>query len=266
MAQHKLSELPAWIEDRISSENEVQDDAQDAIEAHNARIKKHTKDTKPMDYSKEELDQAIVDLGDEVALKRKVQALPGTVEAMGKSVATQRHEMAQLRSENATLRRANDELEARLAAVERRQSQTSHAVGTLRKGLREEWHERHEAPREEPSALVKAVASFLPTDATREQAERTAVWVVKSFGRNGGQTVRYDRECAAKLVLAKAITPDELQRWRDHDRLPDHVDVAHPQPHAAVLQQQASSLVAQHALAGLGVSALVFPSLARRGR
>ena len=146
--------------------------------------------------------------------------------------------------------------------------QTSGEVRTMRKGLAADWEERHATPPtpmdEANRALAKAVASFLDDDCTRAQATRVTEWVYKSFGRRGGQAIPYDRELAARLTLTKALTPDEHQRWKDHDRLPDHVDLAHPRAHAAVAQQQASSLYTQHAYAALGLSPLVFGSLARR--
>jgi hypothetical protein len=186
-----------------------------------------------------QMGKAIEAICDDVALQQlSGRQLRGQVGSMQKAIAAVYQDGRANRRAVRGLAQAFDKLCAGLLALERRTP---------------------------PSPLTKAVASYLQPGDSLRKAQDVAAWVVRSFGRKGGQVVAYTREGAARLRLCKALTIDEEQRWRDFGRLPDHVDLQNPRPQAPVVQAQAVSLQVQHALASLGVSPLVFPALARRG-
>jgi hypothetical protein len=130
----------------------------------------------------------------------------------------------------------------------------------LHQALDEQEDERRPDPiKEADKALTKSVASFLPDNASWDDAKNMTLWVYKSFGRRGGQQVRYDRELAGRLLLSKSITPQEHTNWQKYNRLPDDVTLnsagrAQPQADQAMLNAYAlaslnlSPLAVQHLL------------------
>jgi hypothetical protein len=124
--------------------------------------------------------------------------------------------------------------------------------------------ERDATDRASQDPLTKAIASYLTPQATLADAQRVCIWLVKSFGRQGGQVVPYDRELASRLLLTKSLSRDEHQNWQKWGRLPDSVDVQHPKPRPEVVAQQERSVQVQAILAGYNPSPLALQHLARR--
>jgi hypothetical protein len=134
-----------------------------------------------------------------------------------------------------------------------------HMFGKMRDDLLAALDEKEEERRpetEEESAnksLTRVAASFLDENSTRADATKVVSWLVKSFGRRGGQHIKYNKELAGRLLLSKSISAGEHENWKRYDRLPDDVTLqsagrAQPQADAAMLRA--------HMLAGMNVSPL----------
>jgi len=114
---------------------------------------------------------------------------------------------------------------------------------------------------EEPDELTKSVASFLKPGDTLAKAQRTAAWVVETFGRRGGEQRPYNRELASKLLVAKAISAEEHANWKTYGRLPDGVSLEKSQDRAQPVIDRQMHLA--HMLAGMNVSPLALQHLLR---
>jgi hypothetical protein len=108
---------------------------------------------------------------------------------------------------------------------------------------------------EEPDDLTKAVAAYLQPGDTLEKAGRVTMFVVRQFGRNGGQLVRYDKQLASELLLSKSISRDEHQCWREFGRLPDSVSLTGGSAGRAQAEIDRAMQVSQ-ALAAMNISPL----------
>jgi hypothetical protein len=141
-----LDDCPKWTKENFAALDKDNDaDEEDDMPTTQSRA---------LDYSREVLDKAILDLADDVQLREDLLDIPQQVQHLDKGLSDQSHAMARLRGENAILRAANDALEQRIAALERRQSQARGEMRSLKKGLQEQWLEEHEQPR---SRLQKAI-------------------------------------------------------------------------------------------------------------
>jgi hypothetical protein len=283
------------VHDSERSRAETLAEAAAAVDAHNRRVKKYRKDhdndtptwaaeafglldkdedddegenatplgkgARMADWSTEALQGTLDELEAKMSgrdLKKAMTDIADDVEGLTTRQGRHEEAMASLRAKNARLEAEVKDLRRQHAATRQAQRASTDEV----KAMRKERDKAHQEPEEEPSDLVKSVASFLPDHATRQQAEQVALWVVKSFGRHGGQALPYNRELASKLVLTKSISAEEHQNWKTYGRLPDGVALgkstgrAESSPNAAVL--------AAHYLASAGISPMVAPSLVRR--
>jgi hypothetical protein len=112
-------------------------------------------------------------------------------------------------------------------------------------------------------SLTLAAASYLDANSTRADATKVVSWLVKSFGRRGGQNIKYNRELAGRLLLSKSISAQEHENWKRYDRLPDDVTLqsagrAQPQADRAMLNA--------YALASMNLSPLAVQHLLMRRR
>jgi hypothetical protein len=136
----------------------------------------------------------------------------------------------------------------------------SKMVGDLLAALDEKEEERRE-PTEDESAnksLMYAAVPYLNPNSTKADATKVVLWLVKSFGRKGGQAIPYDRERASQLLMQKAITPQEHQNWKEYGRLPDDVTPGRAQAAAD------RAMLTAHAMASLGIAPLAAAHMLRR--
>jgi len=255
-ADPDLLDMPQWLREVCSTDKSILSGRQRSMSSNSEslgqildRLDQTLNGPSPLEKAVSELDEEVGDLQDRVELAR----------AAGSSLAKAVDDDIQ-------------RLHQRINAL----AQDSTSKDYVRRQLARLWDEldrkRHEWKADEVNdahdtdtqSLIKSVASFLPDNATRAQAERVTRWVFKSFGRRGGQALPFDRETCARLRLAKSLTSTEEANWRDYGRLPDHVDLVHPQASPTAQVTQDASLWVQQAYASLGLSPLVFPNLARR--
>ena len=129
------------------------------------------------------------------------------------------------------------------------------------------WSAPHHRAQQAPARHAGVAAltqSLMPPDASRAELVQAAQVLKSWFGPNGGQSIRYSKELAARLVLAKSITSAELARWRQHGRLPDRINVADPGKSPAVEWQDAATTRQAWLLAGIGANPLAMEAAARR--
>jgi hypothetical protein len=199
-----LAECPAWTREHILG------------------LRAHDDDDKESDMSSltdTDFQDALGELEDKLLghdrLRKSVAGLEADVDDLRGEVT------ARASSHDAELAR----LHRKIADLANRGVSVDHMYEALARLWRDVHHERAEAQMdaEEPDELTKSVASFLQPGDTRAHAQRVAQWVVKSFGRRGGQRLAYDRELASQLLCTKSITREEHQNWKTFGRLPDGV-------------------------------------------
>jgi hypothetical protein len=251
-----LDQCPMWTRENFGLLDDDDEDADDEGVSPTPKEKSMNWDATALSATLDKLDEQLNGLTPS-ALQKGLAHVEDGLDDLGTRQRSQDQELAYLRAQNARLAREIAELREEQAYTRHAAEASTTGLKTIRKGLRQQWREEHEAPPAEPSALTKAVASFLPTDATRAQAERTALWVMKSFGAKGGQVVKYDRDLASKLVLTKSISPEENQNLKTYGRLPDGVGLGTSTGRAQ--DTQSRSLTMQHWLASSGVPALLCP-------
>jgi hypothetical protein len=252
--------------------DEAIDEGQDAIDKHNQRLCAfHTDDDdredNDMHVSEAELQQCLQEFSDRIS---DVDSLPAFHRDVSKAL---------------------DALQDRITAGDMSRWEMQDHVASLQQAVRQTYHDGRSnrktvaklawmvdrlgkallglARRQEranphlPLAhLTKSVTAGLGLG---PEGELKAAQLLKSwFGDRGGQVVTYDRELAARLKIAKAISPDEMARWQKYHRLPDDVDITSPKPRIQAEAQRHTSMEVQYALAGMGLSPMVFPGLARR--
>ena len=123
--------------------------------------------------------------------------LEKAVSALDEEVGDLQDRVHAARAQGASLAKAVDDDIQRLHQRINALAQDSTSKDYVRRQLARLWEELQEARDDwkdqevddahatDNQALVKSVADFLPDNASRAQAERTARWVYKSFGRRG---------------------------------------------------------------------------------
>jgi hypothetical protein len=246
------------------------DDGLQAVRTHNQRVAHHRAQHED-DDEEEEGEAMDLDLAyDEEALAEVSESLMQRLDELG-TMPHVRKSLTRLTDEvfgqQCTTRRLHGDiadLQKSLRTAYRHEHANRAAIGALATAVDRLCKGLMRLGQEKPSPLVKSVSTFVQPGDSLAKAKRVTAWVVKSFGPRGGQQIAYDRELCAKLRLTKSLTPDEEARWKDFGRLPDRIDVRNPQPQPAAQAERNNSIMAQHVLAGLGLSPLVFPALARR--
>jgi hypothetical protein len=94
---------------------------------------------------------------------------------------------------------------------------------------------------ERHAELTKSVAALLPPGATQRQALAVTKAVIRHLGPHGGQVVPYSRALDARLRVCQALTKAQHDIWQKTNRLPDGLNLAHPQRSQAVEREQASA-------------------------
>jgi hypothetical protein len=273
MATHRREPEHDNDEDYVGNDDYDPDEelegARAAVDKHNARVDRlHDRDDEEHEmYTEAELTRTLQEFSDRIS---DVDELPGFQREVSKAL---------------------DALQARITDGNIDRWQLQDTVAGMQKAIRHAYHDgRHNrrvvaklawmvdrlgkallglAKRQTPAnpalplaQLTKSVTAGLGLSHAGEV--RAAALLKSWFGAKGGQSVKFDRELCAKLRLAKALSMDEENRWRKYQRLPDDVDIHHPQPRASVEASRNVSVEVQQVLAGLGASPLVFPHLARR--
>ena len=184
-------------------------------------------------YASDDLARTLGDLEEQLSGKR----------SMSKALDDVREDMDGLRDRM----QAHHERDARIAGSHEAQLQELRGLvqdlgrrgvstADVKAMLSKMWDDLHQAledgreeeRRVDPVAeanknLTKSVVSFLSDNPSRAEVEQTTLWVYKSFGRSGGKRIPYNKELAGRLLLSKAISPQEHENWKRYDRLPDDV-------------------------------------------
>jgi hypothetical protein len=217
----------------------------------------------PYTYSDDDLQECLATMSRHYERVEDLDGVEDQVEAIGKSMERLQRNVAAHDLDRYRVEAELDSMRQGIRAIYNESRANRKAATRLAKSV-ERFARAAEPPAPDWHApLTKAVASFLPEDRTeaQAQAERTTAWVVKSFGRRGGQAVPYNRELASTLLLSKAITSQEHQNWKDHGRLPDAVAVGKSDDRAQGAIDR--EMMLGHALAGMNISPLALQHMLR---
>jgi hypothetical protein len=246
----------------IYGDNDI-DDGQDLITQHNQRVAHHRaqheddEEEEAMPWNEEEMLAAADAVLGQLDAVQEVPHLRKSLETLTRTVQDQQGRTWQVRSDI-------DLLQKSLRQAYHSERSNRHAIGQLARAVDRLCKGLIRLGDRPPSPLTKAVASFVQPGDSLAKAKRLTAWVVKSFGARGGQVVPFSREGCARLKLCKAISDTEAENWQRYGRLPDHVNIQHPQPQAHVIAEQDRQLQIGHILASMNISPLALQTLALR--
>jgi hypothetical protein len=234
---------------------------EDCIDEGQEDIEKHTKGDHKMDYDDDALHECLDSMAKHYERVEDLDGVEDQVKALGKSLDRLHRNAAAHDLDRYRVEEELGSMRQAIRAIYNESRANRKAASRMAKSL-----ERFAKAAESPAPgwvapLTKAVASFLPASPTKAQAQRMTEWVVKSFGRRGGQAVPYDREKASTLLLEKAITADEHANWKEYGRLPDGVAPGRADDRAqAAIDRE---MLVGHALAGMNISPLALQHMLR---
>jgi hypothetical protein len=226
----------------------------------NQAIKRRRKELNAMDYTpSDEFGKTIQQLEElhngPARLRKSIEDLEDQVDALRDQVrgngATHSDSMDYIRQELDDVKRALREM--RSAGVTK--DHLHRVMSDVWDRMDDDAEERRppDPIADANKSLTESVASFLPDNATWDDSKQTMVLVLKSFGRRGGQQIRYDKELAGRLLLSRSISPQEHDNWKKYNRLPDDVTL---QSHGRAQAEADRAMMNAYAVASMNLSPL----------
>jgi hypothetical protein len=248
------AEQRAEIEKLLPEEKER--DRQAATMPANISMKRMQRLT-AMDYLPDDLARTLQTIDDQLTGKRQIEKALDDVQG---NVNGLRRQVAQTDWEH-------DQKLGELYQAMRYFAKHQVSADEIEKMIEKMLAEDREAHRPETDvesankALTKSVASFLPDNATWDDSKRATLWVLNEFGRRGGQSIKYNKELAGRLLLSKSISPQEHENLKKYNRLPYEVTL---QSQGRAQAQADQAMLAAHAMASLGIAPLAAAHMLRR--
>ena len=239
--------------------DDVIDDGQDAIDKCNDACEGDA-----MTYNEEDLEKAADAMLDQLD---ELHGLRAERDQVAKSLDALLDDMTWQAMDTRRVSREVRSTQAVLAKMYRQDKRNRQAIVGLAKafeGFCGLLTRAAAAPRHQGvAALTK---SLMPRGSSRAELVQAAQVLTSWFGEKGGQPLRYDRELASQLIMAKSLSCDELERWQKWNRLPDRINLRDPGRSPTVDWQDAGTTQLMQAPAGMGACALGMEALARQAR